>query len=92
VRAASTNLQRGAPELSPESRGAARVAETFKGRARGAAPALIDGAPGAVWVMGGKVLSAFVFTVKASRISGIEIVMDPARLNAFDVKLDEARG
>src|SRR5437588_7467652 len=36
-----------------EVRGAPAVAETFSGRARGAKPALVDGAVGAVWAPGG---------------------------------------
>lgn len=89
VRTAEANKHRGAPELAPELRGAARVAEAFKGRARGALPARIDGAPGAVWAMGGKVLTAFVFACGPAGIEGVEIVMDPARLAAFDIKIDE---
>src|SRR4029079_2307092 len=42
----------GAPQLAPEIRGAALVADAFKGRDRAARAALIDGDSGAVWVMG----------------------------------------
>jgi len=42
-----------------EVRGAAAVAGTFAGRARFAQPALIDGAPRAVWARGGRPLVVF---------------------------------
>src|SRR3954452_1382336 len=44
-----------------ETRGAAAVAETFSGRAKAARPTLIDGAPGAVWSVGGRPRMAFTF-------------------------------
>jgi RNA polymerase sigma-70 factor, ECF subfamily len=87
VRTAATRQGRGAPELVPEIRGASRVATTFKGRARAALPALIDGQPGAVWAIGGRVQSAFVFTIEGARITGIDIVMDPAHLAELDVTI-----
>ncbi len=45
VEAAAANAGRGAPRLAKAVRGARLIAETFKGRAAGAVPALIDGAP-----------------------------------------------
>ncbi|MGH8200813.1 MAG: sigma-70 family RNA polymerase sigma factor [Steroidobacteraceae bacterium] len=88
VRAAAARQARGAPELAPEIRGAERVANTFKGRARAAMPALIDGEPGAVWAVGGRVLSAFIFTIEDRSITGIDIVVDPAVLAELEVMID----
>jgi RNA polymerase sigma-70 factor (ECF subfamily) len=85
VRLAAANRRRGAPALAPELRGSRAVAEVFKGRARGAQSALIDGEPGAVWAAAGQVRAAFVFTIAADRIAGIEIVTDPAQLAALEV-------
>lgn len=82
--------RKGAPELAPEVRGAPAVAEVFKGRARGAKPALIDGVPGAVWVMGGEIRAAFVFGFDGDRIGAIDLVMDPDHLAALDVELAPA--
>jgi RNA polymerase sigma-70 factor (ECF subfamily) len=65
------------------------VAETFKGRARGAQPALLDGVPGAVWVQGGRVRSAFVFTLSGDKISGIDLLMQAERLAQLDIALEE---
>lgn len=90
LRAAAARQARGAPVLAPEVHGAARVANAFRGRARAALPALIDGEAGAVWAMGGRVLAAFLFTIEHARITGIEIVMEPARLAELDVKIDRS--
>jgi RNA polymerase sigma-70 factor (ECF subfamily) len=88
VRTAAANRGRGAPALAPEVRGASEVADVFKGRARAALPALIDGEAGAVWLRGGRVLSAFAFTIEHARIAGIDLIMDPGRLAELDVIVD----
>ncbi len=88
VRTAEARQRHGAPVLASEVRGAAGVAEVFKGRARAALPALIDGEAGAVWSMGGQVRSAFVFTIERDKISGIDLIMDPERLAELDVRVD----
>lgn len=87
VRAATANPQ-GAPRLAPEVRGARPVADVFKGRAGGASPVLIDGEAGAVWVMGGHVRAAFVFTIEQGKITGIDLFMDPARIAELDVQVE----
>ncbi len=87
VRAAAANRGHGAPELAAEIRGATRVANTFKGRARAALPALIDGEAGAVWAIGGRVQSAFVFTIEGAKITAIDIVMDTTHLAELDMKI-----
>ena len=74
--------------MTAEVRGASGVAEVFKGRARAALPAVIDGEAGAVWIIAGRVLSAFLFTIDRGKITGIDLVMDPARLAELDVKID----
>jgi RNA polymerase sigma factor (sigma-70 family) len=71
--------------LSSQVRGAAAVAETFVGRARAARPALVDGAPGAVWAPGGQPRVVFGFTVEDGRIVAIEIVAEPERLRRLDL-------
>jgi RNA polymerase sigma factor (sigma-70 family) len=63
-----------------EVRGAAAVAGTFSGRAQTARPALVDGAPGAVWAPGGRPRVAFGFTVADGRILAIDLLADPERL------------
>jgi RNA polymerase sigma-70 factor (ECF subfamily) len=88
VRMAAANQRRGAPKLAPEARGATRVADAFKGRARAALPALINGEAGAVWAMGAQVLAAFLFTIEHGKISEIDLVMQPGHLAELEVKID----
>jgi RNA polymerase sigma factor (sigma-70 family) len=88
VRVAAAYQDRGGPILTPEVRGAALVATAFKGRATAALPALIDGAPGAVWAVRGQVRSAFVFTIAGGKITGIDLVMDDDHLAALDIEIE----
>ena len=85
VEASVARQAQGAPALSAEIRGAALVAETFSGRARGAQLALINGVAGAVWAVGGHPRGAFTFTVAGGRIATIEILADPEHLRQLDV-------
>jgi RNA polymerase sigma-70 factor (ECF subfamily) len=71
----------------PEIRGAAAVADTFKGRAQAAKPALIDGAVGIAVIFGGRLRIALNLTITGDRIVGIEAVADPDRLRQFDLTL-----
>jgi RNA polymerase sigma factor (sigma-70 family) len=68
-----------------EVRGAAAVAGTFSGRARAARPALVDGAPGAVWAPGGRPRVVFGFTVADGRIVAIDLLADPEHLDALEL-------
>ena len=89
VRTAAANQRHGAPALAPEIRGAPRVADVFKGRARAALPAIIDGEAGAVWAAGPQVRAAFLFTIERGKITEIELVMDPEYLGELAVKIDQ---
>lgn len=77
----------GAPIGSPEVRGASVVADTFSGRADAARPALIDGAAGAVWGPRGTPRVALRFTIASGRIVAIDVVADPERVRALDVRI-----
>jgi RNA polymerase sigma-70 factor (ECF subfamily) len=70
---------------SEEVRGAAAVAGTFSGRARFAQPALVNGAPGAVWAPGGRPRVVFGFMITGGKIIEIELVADPERLRQLDL-------
>lgn len=61
--------------------GAEAVARTFSGRARAAQPVFIDGEPGAVWMHEGEVRVAFRFRILHERITGIDLIADPAALS-----------
>jgi RNA polymerase sigma-70 factor, ECF subfamily len=89
VEASAARLAQGAPALAAELRGATNVADAFSGRARAAQLALIDGAAGAVWAPGGKPRAAFTFAVSEGRITAIEILFDPDRLQGLDVVIVE---
>jgi RNA polymerase sigma-70 factor (ECF subfamily) len=64
-------------------RGAQDMARRFAG-VRGARPALMNGAAGAVWAPGGKPRVAFVFTVTHDKIVAIDVVADPEHLRQLD--------
>jgi len=68
-------------------RGADAVAGTFAGRARVAQPAIVDGIPGAVWLAGGVPRVVFRFTIDRDRITTIELVADPERIQELDLVL-----
>jgi RNA polymerase sigma-70 factor (ECF subfamily) len=87
LRVAAAYQERGGPILEPEVRGAAQVANAFKGRATAALPALIEGEAGAVWAVRGQVRSAFVFTIAGGKITGIDLVMDEEHLGALDIEI-----
>jgi RNA polymerase sigma factor (sigma-70 family) len=70
-----------------EVRGAAAVAATFSGRARGARPALVDGAAGAVWAPAGQPRVVFDFIVAGGRITDIELLADPEHLARLELVL-----
>jgi ketosteroid isomerase-like protein len=71
----------------PEIRGAAAVAETFKGRARAAKPALVDGQPALAVIMGGQLRIVLLLTISGARISAVEAVADAERIGQFDVEV-----
>ena len=62
----------------------------FAGRAKVAMPALIDGAPGAVWAPGGVPRAVFDFTITDGRIVAIELMMDAELVRELDIELLDA--
>jgi RNA polymerase sigma factor (sigma-70 family) len=71
---------------APELRGALPVAE-FSRRARGATPALLDGAAALVWIVDGRPKVVYRFTTGDEQITAIELIADPERLRALDLTL-----
>ncbi|MGE0868425.1 MAG: sigma-70 family RNA polymerase sigma factor [Kofleriaceae bacterium] len=86
IRVASGSVNRGAPVLAPELRGARAVATSFKGRAGGATFALIDGFPGLVWAPHGRLHAAFMFMIDGDQIVDIELAMDPERIATLRIE------
>ena len=70
-----------------EIRGAAAVAETFKGRAQAAKPALVDGAMALAVHFGGRLRIVLRLTMTGERISAVEAVADPNQISEFDVEI-----
>ena len=68
-----------------EIRGAAAVAETFKGRAQAAQPALVEGAVGIAVVFGGRLRIVLRLAFTERRIVGIEAIADRDRVRELDV-------
>lgn len=66
--------------------GAWAVANTFCGRAQGARPALVDGAPGAVWAPGGRPKVVFIFVIDGGKIVEMEQLGDPTVLGQLDLE------
>ncbi|MGV7217232.1 sigma-70 family RNA polymerase sigma factor [Bradyrhizobium sp. UFLA05-112] len=73
----------------PEIRGASAVAETFKGRAQAARPALVDGQMGVAVILGGRLRIALRVAFKGDRIAGIEAIANPDAIGALEVKVLE---
>jgi RNA polymerase sigma factor (sigma-70 family) len=68
-----------------EAIGARAVAGIFSGRAKALRPALIDGAPGAVWTHRGETRVVFAFTITGGTITAIEQIADPERIARLEV-------
>jgi RNA polymerase sigma factor (sigma-70 family) len=71
----------------PEIRGATAVAETFKGRAQAAKPALVDGEPGVAVILGGQLRIVMRLTISGDRIAAMDAVADAERIAQFDVEV-----
>ncbi|XIA65152.1 sigma-70 family RNA polymerase sigma factor [Bradyrhizobium sp. TZ2] len=68
-----------------EIRGAPAVAETFKGRAQAAKPALVEGALAVAVILAGQLRIVLRLTLTADRIAAVEAVADAERISQFDV-------
>lgn len=72
---------------SAEVRGADAVATNFLGRAREALPALVDGALAIVVAPQGELRVVLQLQISGGRITAIDAVADPDRLQAFDLEM-----
>ncbi|HEY4216715.1 MAG TPA: sigma-70 family RNA polymerase sigma factor [Gemmatimonadaceae bacterium] len=69
-----------------EIRGAAAVAELFKGRAQAAVPGLVDGEVGVLIPIKGRMLLVFDVRFDGGKISGIDVVADRDALGALELR------
>jgi RNA polymerase sigma-70 factor (ECF subfamily) len=65
--------------------GARAVAGFFSGRAAAVRPALIGGAPGAIWTHLGETRVVFAFTITGGTITVIDLIADPERIARLEV-------
>jgi RNA polymerase sigma-70 factor (ECF subfamily) len=72
-----------------ELRGADAVAETFKGRAQAALPAVIDGEIGLVVIVQDQLRVALLLTFDGGKIAGIDAIADPDELSGLDYAIFE---
>jgi RNA polymerase sigma-70 factor (ECF subfamily) len=70
-----------------ELRGAAPVAQFFKGSAQSARPAIVDGTLDIAVVPGGRLLLVLRLDIADGRIAGIEVVAEPDRLRQLDLDI-----
>jgi len=68
-----------------ELRGAEAVANTFKGRAQAAKPAVVDGAMAVAVVFGGRLRIVLELHIVDDRIVSIQAVGDQDRLQGFEI-------
>jgi RNA polymerase sigma-70 factor (ECF subfamily) len=69
----------------PEVRGASAVAQTFKGRAQAAQPALVDGAVGVTVVIGGQLRIVLGVTITGGKIIAIDAIADREHLRQLEI-------
>ena len=70
---------------SAEIRGAASVAQLFVGRARGARPALVDGAVGLIVAPRSRLFLVHKLTIVDGKIAEINTIADPVRLHQLHI-------
>jgi hypothetical protein len=78
ARARQTVVIRGAGTVAAQAAMASRLAPFAR-------PALINGTPGIVAVVGGRALSVMGFSVVGGRIVAIDVLFDPERLGKLDL-------
>ncbi|MDH2385097.1 sigma-70 family RNA polymerase sigma factor [Bradyrhizobium sp. CER78] len=71
----------------PVIRGATAVAQSFKGRAQAARPALVDGEIGVAVIFGGALRIVLRVTISGERIAAIDATAEPAAIEALDVEV-----
>jgi RNA polymerase sigma factor (sigma-70 family) len=72
-----------------EIRGAAAVANNFKGRAQAARPALADGVLAVAVILGGQLRVVMHLAFAGDRISGLDATADAERIGAMEVEMLE---
>jgi RNA polymerase sigma factor (sigma-70 family) len=74
------------PPLAPEIHGQEEVAKLFKGRAKAAQSALVDGEAGLVFAFAGQPRAVIDFVIEDGRIVEINMIGDPQTIGALDLE------
>ncbi|WP_461105655.1 hypothetical protein [Tessaracoccus terricola] len=83
VALAAEGVEHGAPKLAASVHGRDAVARVFAGRAELARPILVWGVPAAGYVTDGTVHAVYLVTLRGGRVSGLEVLADPAHISAL---------
>jgi RNA polymerase sigma factor (sigma-70 family) len=67
--------------------GAQAIAEFFKGNAKGAQLALVNGAVGVIYAPGGKLRGVFSFKIRDSKIVEIDVLGDPVSMGKLEITI-----
>jgi RNA polymerase sigma-70 factor (ECF subfamily) len=86
VAASAARASEGAPALEPEIHGRERVAKLFRGQARAAQPAMVDGNPGLVFAPGGKPFAVFEFVIANDAIMEIVLTVDTQTIGTLTLE------
>jgi RNA polymerase sigma factor (sigma-70 family) len=85
LRADAAAVPPGYPAVLEGAAAVAHGARSAAARSRRSAVALVNGVPGIVWAPRGRMTLVLAFTYRGDRISGIDIIADPARLDALEL-------
>jgi RNA polymerase sigma-70 factor (ECF subfamily) len=85
LHADAASVPSGAPVTIRGAAAVARGARAASGRSRYSGVALVNGTPGIVMAPRGRLILVLALTIPDGRISQIDVIADPARLDQLDV-------
>jgi RNA polymerase sigma-70 factor (ECF subfamily) len=85
LHADSASAPRGVPVTVRGAAAVARGARATSGRSRYSRVALVNGTPGIVMAPRGRLVLVLAFTIPDDRITRIDVIADPARLQELDL-------
>jgi RNA polymerase sigma factor (sigma-70 family) len=85
LHADAASVPTGIPMTIRGAAAVARGARASSGRSRYSGLALVNGTPGIVMAPGGRLTLVLAFTIGDGKISRIDVIADPARLEALDL-------
>jgi RNA polymerase sigma factor (sigma-70 family) len=85
LRADAASAPRGVPVTISGAVAVARGARAASGRSRHSRVALVNGTPGIVMAPRGRLVLVLAFTIPDERITRIDVIADPARLQELDL-------